>query len=94
MADEVIKTVEETFEHVCGKTYPIVVTRLRSKSPFEFEFEGETYLVDAVTITDSGKYGTSTIFTIHRDYTEEERRAGRELIQKTIADVMKRCKLW
>ena len=90
----VTKTVTQEIEHVGEKSYPITVTRLRSKEPFPFEHKGKTYLVDAVTITDSGKYGTSTIFTVHRDFTEEERREGRKHIQDVINQVMEQQGLW
>lgn len=88
------KTVTQEMEHVGEKSYPITVTRLRSEQPFPFEHKEKTYLVDAVTITDSGKYGVSTIFTVHQDFTEEERKAGRERIQQTITQVMVQQGLW
>ncbi len=50
--------------------------------------------MDAVTITDAGKRGTSIVYTLHKDYTEEERREGRKRIQETIARVMEQNGLW
>lgn len=91
---EIIKTVEHEMETIGPKTYPITITKLRSKEPFYFEYKGKKHLVDAVTITDAGKYGTTTAYTLHKDYTEEERREGRKRIQETIAMVMQQNGLW
>ena len=91
---EIIETVEHAMETMGKKAYPITIKKLRSKEPFYFEHNGKTHLVDAVTITDAGKYGTTTAYTLHQDYTEEERREGRKRIQETIARVMVQNGLW
>ncbi len=91
---EIIKTVEHAMETMGKKTYPITITKLRSKEPFYFDHNGKSHFVDAVTITDAGKYGTSTAMTMHQDWTEEERREGRKRIQETIAMVMRQNGLW
>lgn len=88
------KTVTQEMEHAGGKSYPITVTRLRSEEPFPFEHQGKTYCVDAVTITDSEKYGISTIFTVHQKFTEEERGTGKKRIEQAIAQVMVQQGLW
>lgn len=90
----VTKTVEHAMETIGKKTYPITITKLRSDEPFEFEWKGKVHLVDAVTITDAGKYGTTVVRTIHRDYTEEEREAGRKHIQEVLARCMTEQGLW
>ncbi len=94
METTVTRTVTEELECIGGKSYPITVTRLRSKEPFEFVHRGKTLLVDAVTITDSGRLGTSTICTLHRDFTQAQRQAGRKHIQDTIARVMVEQGIW
>lgn len=91
---EIVKTVEQATETCGKKTYPITITRLRSAEPFWHEFQGEMTLVDAVTIVDAGKYGTSTVVTAHRDYTEAERQAGRRHIQEVLARCMTEQGLW
>ena len=91
---EIIRTVEHDTETFGGKTYPIEITKLRSAEPFPYEHKGEVTLVDAVTITDAGKYGVSVVMTVHRDYTQEERRAGRRHIQEVLAKCMTEQGLW
>ena len=85
MDDEIVETITEETETIDGKTYPITVIRRqrRDKKPFFFTCRGQEKWVDAVTITDAGKRGTSIVYTLHKDYTEEERREGRKRIQET-----------
>ena len=96
MDDELVETITEETETIDGKTYPITVIRRqrRDKKPFFFTCRGQEKWVDAVTITDAGKRGTSIVYTLHKDYTEEERREGRKRIQETIARVMEQNGLW
>lgn len=92
---EIRKTVETYMETMGRKTYPVTETRLRSDEPWEYEVTpGEWKLVDAVTIFDAGKEGTSLVYTIHRDYTPEQRAAGRKHIQEVLAKCMTEQGLW
>lgn len=89
--------VRETVEHAmerCGKKeYPITITRRVGLHTFVAP-DGKEVLVDFVTIVDAGKYGTSVCYTPHRDYTPEQRAAGRKNIQDTIRRVMDEQGLW
>ena len=91
-----IRTTKETYIETTGKkSYPVEVTRLRSDEPWEYEVApGQWKLVDAVTIFDAGKEGTSLVYTLHRDYTPEQRAAGRRHIQEVLAKCMTDQGLW
>ena len=92
---EIRKTTETYMETSGRKTYPVEVTRLRSDQPWEYEVApGVMQLVDAVTIFDAGSQGVSLTYTVHRDHTEEERRAGRRHIQDVLAACMTEQGLW
>lgn len=99
---EITKTVETIMETVragkngCrSKTYPVTITRLRSPEPWQYEVTpGQWKLVDAVTIFDAGSQGTSVVLTEHRDYTEEQRRAGRKQIEEVLRRCMTEQGLW
>lgn len=92
---EIVRTTETYMETVGRKTYPVAVTRLRSGAPFEYEVApGRVELVDAVTIFDAGDQGTSLVYTVHRDYTPEQRAAGRQRIRETLARCMTDQGLW
>lgn len=88
----VVESVEHTTERVGGKEYPITVTR--RVGLHGYQKDGESILVDAVTITDAGKLGMSCCITPHRDYSPEERAAGQKLIQDTIARIMVEQGIW
>ena len=62
-----IRTTKETYIETTGKkSYPVEVTRLRSDEPWEYEVApGQWKLVDAVTIFDAGKEGTSLVVVTH-----------------------------
>ena len=92
---EIRKTTETYMEDSGKKVYPVEVTRLRSDEPWQYEVApGEWKLVDAVTIFDAGSQGTSLVYTIHRDYTPEERAAGRKRVQEVLARCMTEQGLW
>lgn len=92
---EIRRTVETYMETVGKKTYPVEVTRLRSDEPWQYEVRpGAWELVDAVTIFDAGKEGTSRVYTVHKDYTPEQRAAGRKHIQEVLAKCMTEQGLW
>ena len=89
----VVETVEHTVERIGKKEYPVTITRQIGLQSY-VRNDGQTILVDAVTITDSGKLGVSRCITPHRDYTPEERAAGRKVIQDIIAKVMVEQGIW
>lgn len=92
---EIRQTVERYIETIGRKSYPVEVTRLRSDEPWEYEVApGERKLVDAVTIFNAGKEGTSLVYTVHRDFTDEERQAGRRHVQDVLAQCMAEQGLW
>ena len=76
-----IETIEHSIERIGDKEYPITIIRRRGLHSFKTD-EGEEILVDAVTITDAGKYGKSYCISPHQDFSVEARRKGRsELLQ-------------
>jgi hypothetical protein len=81
-----VETIEHITESYNGKEYPVTITRRRGLHTFTTP-RGETVLVDLVTIADAGKLGVTTCFTPHRDYTEEQRAAGRKAILENAAYV-------
>ena len=97
---EIVRTVEQYTETVPmgrgrTKTYPVEIIRLRSEEPWQYEVApGRWELVDAVTIFDAGKEGVSLVYTAHRDFSEEQRQAGRKHIQQVLARVVTEQGLW
>lgn len=72
------ETVERCIEKLDGAEYPVTVTRRKGTHLFKPPQREEAVLVDAVTIRDYGaKLGSTIIYTAHREYSEEERAAGR-----------------
>lgn len=90
---EGIETVEHTTETLCGKTYPITITRRRGLHSLKIE-NGEEHFVDAVTMTDAGRLGVSRCYTIHSDYSDEACSTGHKAIQETLIRVMDEQGLW
>lgn len=82
-----IETIEHDTIHHNGKEYPATITRRKGLHTLTLS-DGEEILVDLVTITDAGKLGTSLAYTPHRDYTDEQRAAGRKAILETAAYVL------
>ena len=97
MDDEIVETITEETETIDGKTYPITVIRRQrrdKKSIFRSPAGGRRSGWMPSPSPMQEKRGTSIVYTLHKDYTEEERREGRKRIQETIARVMEQNGLW
>lgn len=87
------ETVEHTTETYNGREYPVTITRRRGVHT-HVDSLGE-HLVESATITDAGpKLGVSTCYTLFREYTQEEREAGRQKISEIVHQIMYRHGLW
>lgn len=88
------ETVSEITILYNGKEYPGTMIQ-RKGIHYHTARTGETILAELVTITDGGKkLGVSECVTPARDCTEDERAAGRKLIQETAARIMTEQGLW
>lgn len=89
-----VETVNSYTKKSGGKEYPVTVTRRTGTHLFKPPNCEEEVLVDAVTFMDYGpKLGTTTVYTVHQDYTEEERAAGREHVREVARKIME-ARMW
>lgn len=91
---EPVKAVTQETAVLGLRTCPVTVTRWQSEEPFSFSFCKTAHWVDAVTQTDFGKHGKSTVLTVHQDYSETACREGQRSIEETLKQVMNVLALW
>lgn len=88
-----IETVENRTEQVNGQENSIVIRRRSGIHSYRTE-SGVEILVDATTITDAGRLGVSHCISTHREFSQEERKAGKQAIQDTLGTIMEEQGFW
>ena len=89
-----VETVKRIIEVWGGKEYPVTITKRKGLHTHTYP-NGETALTDEVTITDAGpKLGTSVAVQHHIAYTDEQRTAGRKLLEEAVNRVNRDMGIW
>lgn len=91
----VVETVEEHMATVRGKPFRAKLYRRNGLAEY-IERDGSVTLADSACFYDCGSDGVSRSYIRHRDVlpTEEERAAGRKLIQDIAAQAMVDMGIW
>ncbi|MBC5736102.1 hypothetical protein [Lawsonibacter faecis] len=91
----VIETVEEHMETVRGKPFRAKLYRRNGLAQY-IERDGSVTLADSACFYDCGSDGVSRSYISHRDElpTEEEKAAGRKLIQEAATRAMVAAGIW
>lgn len=91
----VIETVTHEVRILCGKEYPVTITRRKGLDTYIDN--GEEILADEVTFCDYGpKMGTARNYTLHKAVqpTEAERAEGRRRILEVATQAMISQGIW
>lgn len=97
----VFETVTHKTRVLGGKEYSVTITRRKGLDTYTERTERngqiieEQILADEATFIDWGsKLGVTRNYTLHKDYTEEERAAGRRHIQEVAAKILIDQGIW
>lgn len=94
MEEKIITTVQEATMTVGGKVYPVTITRYKGLKTYVDE-TGREILCDQAIYMDAGpKLGGGWTYIEHKDYTPEEREAGRRRIIEVATQAMIDQGIW
>lgn len=86
-------TVEHKIKRRDGKEYPVVITTREGLDTYIEN--GKEIIADRAVFSDYGpKQGVSRCYILHKDYTPEEREAGRRRIQEVAAQILVDQGIW
>lgn len=89
----VTETVEHTVELSGGREYPVTITRRIGLDTYINN--GKEIQADRATFYDYGpKQGVTRCYTLHKDYTPEERAEGRRHIRAVAVQAMIDQGIW